>query len=159
MGTGLEEMAPHLNTQLCESLAPEQFVTLFVGELDHETGKLRYFNAGHEPPLIRRAATGEVEDLDSTGRPIALLPWGEFGVDETVIEPGDVFAVFSDGIPEATSDGEDFFGIEPVIGFMKDLGLGPLSGIREAILDGIEKMLGKAQASDDVTLMLVRRKA
>ena len=37
IGVSLEDMAPHLNSQLSESLAPEQFVTLFVGELDHET--------------------------------------------------------------------------------------------------------------------------
>ena len=159
LGVTLEDMAPHLNTQLGLSLAPEQFVTLFVGELDQETGRLRYFNAGHEPPLISRheAAGEDITSLDSTGRPIGMLPFGDFGVDETVLQPGDLFAVFSDGIPEATSNGEDFFGLEPVCAVMKEKHEAPLPEIRNKILGGIEEMLGKEQASDDVTLMLLRR--
>lgn len=157
LGVSLEDMGSHLNTQLFESLAPEQFVTLFVGELDHETGRVRYFNAGHEPPRIHRAASGTIESLDSTGRPIALLPMGTFGVDETQLEPGDTFAVFSDGIPEATRNGDEFFGLETVDQALVGHSTDPLASVREEILAGIEAYLGPEQASDDITLVLLRR--
>ena len=159
LGVSLEDMGAHLNTQLFESLAPEQFVTLFVGELDHETGRLRYFNAGHEPPRVLRDATGEIDVLDSTGRPIALLPMGTFGVEETQLDPGDTFAVFSDGIPEATRNGDDFFGVEAVDDAMAQHRHGALTSVREQILAGVEAYLGPEQASDDITLVLLRRGA
>lgn len=159
LGVSLEEMGAHLNTQLFESLAPEQFVTLFVGELDHETGRMRYFNAGHEPPRLHRAGSGSIDVLDSTGRPIALLPFGSFGVEEAALEPGDTFAVFSDGIPEATRNGDDFFGLEAVDRALVENTKRELENVRTQILSGIEAYLGPEQTSDDITLMLLRRHA
>lgn len=155
----LEEMAPHLNAQLAESLAPEQFVTLFVGELHHETGELTYFNAGHEPPRLLRNGGDKISLLDSTGRPIGLLPFGEFEVDRVTIEPGDVLSVFSDGIPEATRDGNDFLGDEPVDRAMREFRSAPLKSMRESILGAVHDFLTPNEASDDVTLMLLRRTA
>ncbi|RKZ13818.1 hypothetical protein DRQ53_08735 [bacterium] len=157
IGITLEDMAPHLNSQLCESLAPEQFVTLFVGELDHETGTLTYFNAGHEPPRLLRAGTDDIELLDSTGRPIGLLPYGEFAVDSVEIGHGDVLSVFSDGIPEATRDGNDFLGDGPIDHAMREFRKAPLIEMRESILTAIQDFLTPSEASDDVTLMLLRR--
>jgi len=159
LGTSLEDMGGHLNAQLCESLAPEQFVTLFVGELDHETGRMRYINAGHEPPRIHRAASNAIDELASTGRPIAMLPFGDFGVDECTLEPGDTLAVFSDGIPEATMSGDEFFGLEGIDEALHTHRKDELAAIRGSILTGIERYLGGENASDDITLMVLRRSA
>jgi serine phosphatase RsbU (regulator of sigma subunit) len=153
----LVEMAPHLNSQLAESLAPEQFVTLFVGELDHETGELTYFNAGHEPPRLLRHGTEEIQLLDSTGRPTGLLPFGDFEVEQVTIEPGDVLSIFSDGIPEATRDGNDFLGDQAVDSAMREHREAPLKLMRETILQSVQDFLTPSEASDDVTLMLLRR--
>jgi sigma-B regulation protein RsbU (phosphoserine phosphatase) len=157
IGISLEDMAPHLNSQLSESLAPEQFVTLFVGELDHETGELTYFNAGHEPPRLLRHGGDEIELLDSTGRPVGLLPFGDFDVEKVTLEPGDVLSIFSDGIPEATRDGNDFLGDKPVDDAMREFRLSPLKEMRETILNAVHGFLTPSEASDDVTLMLLRR--
>jgi sigma-B regulation protein RsbU (phosphoserine phosphatase) len=159
LGTSLEEMAPHLNAQLGESLAPEQFVTLFVGELDHETGRLRYFNAGHEPPRIHRPSTDAIEELPSTGRPTAMLPFGDFGVSECTLEVGDTLAVFSDGIPEATRSGDEFFGLQGVDDALRAHATDHVSEIRQSILAAIEGYLDAERASDDITLMVLRRTA
>lgn len=157
IGVSLEHMAPHLNAQLAESLAPEQFVTLFVGELDHETGELTYFNAGHEPPRLLRGGGDEIELLDSTGRPIGLLPFGDFLVETVTLERGDVLSVFSDGIPEATRDGNDFLGDAAVDKAMREFRELPLKQMRESILGAVHDFLTPNEASDDVTLMILRR--
>lgn len=157
IGVSLEDMAPHLNSQLSESLAPEQFVTLFVGELDHETGELTYFNAGHEPPRLLREGGDEISLLDSTGRPTGLLPFGDFEVEKVTIEPGDVLSIFSDGIPEATRDGNDFLGDTAVDEAMRGFRRAPLKEMRETILQAVHDFLVPNEASDDVTLMLLRR--
>jgi sigma-B regulation protein RsbU (phosphoserine phosphatase) len=159
IGVSLEEMAPHLNAQLAESLAPEQFVTLFVGELDHANGELTYFNAGHEPPRLLRRDSEKIELIDSTGRPIGLLPFGDFGVERVTIGPGDVLSVFSDGIPEATRDGNEFLGDAPVDRAMREFRSAPLKQMRESILGSVHDFLAPHEASDDVTLLLLRRTA
>lgn len=157
IGVSLEEMAPHLNAQLAESLAPEQFVTLFVGELDHESGELTYFNAGHEPPRLLRNGGDKIELLDSTGRPIGLLPFGEFDVEKVQLDRGDVLSVFSDGIPEATKDGNDFLGDKPIDQAMREYRSAPLKRMRESILGAVHDFLTPHEASDDVTLLILRR--
>jgi serine phosphatase RsbU (regulator of sigma subunit) len=159
IGIALEDMAPHLNSQLAESLAPEQFVTLFIGELDHETGELTYFNAGHEPPRLLREGTDEIALLDSTGRPVGLLPFGEFEVEKVTLEPGDVLSIFSDGIPEATRDGNDFLGDGAVDEAMRAYRTAPLKQMREDVLNKVQGFLTPNEASDDVTLMILRRTA
>jgi serine phosphatase RsbU (regulator of sigma subunit) len=157
MDTELAVMGPHLDQQLLDSLAAEQFVTLFLGDLDPENGELYFINAGHEPPLLRRGATGEIETLASTGRPVALLPGGEFGVAREVLEPGDLLVVFSDGIPEATVNGDEFLGLDAVLETLRENGEQPLDALRKEILGHVDAYLGDEPASDDVTLLMIRR--
>jgi putative methionine-R-sulfoxide reductase with GAF domain len=157
IGQDLDELIPHLNRQLFESLAPEQFVTVFAGDLQAETGSLRYVNAGHEPPLLVRAETGEIEELPSGALPVAMLPDNRVSVGEAHLEPGDLLAIFSDGIPEATRDGDSFLEIEPVKKVLVEKRGEPLRDIRKSIVHEVEAFLGKEPPSDDVTLLLLRR--
>jgi phosphoserine phosphatase RsbU/P len=157
MDAEIAVMGPHLDQQLLESLAPEQFVTLFLGDLDPATGEFIYINAGHEPPLLRRHHSGEIETLKSTGRPVALLPGGVFEVERDVLEPGDLLAAFSDGIPEATVAGDEFFGLDQVLAVLRESPDKELPKVRSEILGHIDDYLGDEPASDDVTLLMIRR--
>ena len=65
--------------------------------------------------------------------------------------------VNSDGIPEATTDGESFLGIEPVEEILKERYKDDLKTIREKVVTAIETFLAGDPMSDDVTLMLLRR--
>ena len=145
-----------IHRKLWENLALEQFITLFLGDLEPATGKLTYVNAGHEPPLISRQ-DGTLEDLGPTGPPIAMLPDALWRMEQTVLAPGDLLAVFSDGIPEATLEGEDFLGLEPMrsvlIGHRED----PLDWISDTVGEQVREFLHGNPPSDDVTMMLVRR--
>jgi len=68
-------------------------------------------------------------------------------------------AIFSDGIPEATRDGENLMGLDPVIKILKEMRSAPLSELRDAILQEVTDYLAGRHASDDITLILLRRKA
>ncbi|RLA19026.1 MAG: hypothetical protein DRQ56_06320 [Gammaproteobacteria bacterium] len=157
IGGELDQVMGRLHCKLYENLTAEQFITLFLGELDPETGRLTYINAGHELPLIIRP-DGIMEELESCSPPVGILPEFNCGVGVTILEPGDLLAIFSDGIPEATLDGEDFLGIEPVKSILTEMREQPLSVISNAIGDAVEEFLKGGHASDDVTLLLLRRK-
>jgi phosphoserine phosphatase RsbU/P len=143
--------------KLHESLAPEQFITLFLGELDPETGRLVYGNAGHELPIISRA-DGSLESLPPGGPPIALLPHSNWQCRETTLAPGDLLSIFSDGIPEATLDAEKFLGLDGVREILTSRRSAPLTEISDAIGDLVAGFLKGGHSSDDVTLMLLRRR-
>jgi sigma-B regulation protein RsbU (phosphoserine phosphatase) len=141
---------------LFKSLAGEQFVTLFMGELDPASGRMRYINAGHEPPIVVRR-DGTLERVDSTTLPFAMIEETPLEVRETTLNPGDTIAVFSDGIPEATTSGETFLGLDRVKQILAAQRHEPLRAICRRIVEVIEGFLAGGPASDDVTLIMLRR--
>lgn len=153
----LETLTFRLHRQLFKSLAMEQFVTLFVGELEMDTGRLRYVNAGHEPPIVAHP-NGTLSYLESTTLPVAMIEDFPVVVRETVVEPGDLVAVFSDGIPEATTSGDRFLGLDQVKAALTGSKGQTLEAVRTVIVNNVEAFLAGGPASDDVTLILFRRK-
>jgi sigma-B regulation protein RsbU (phosphoserine phosphatase) len=73
------------------------------------------------------------------------------------LRPGDLMAVFSDGIPEATTDGERFLGLDGVKDILVKHRGKPLPKIREEIVTAVADFLAGEPNSDDVTLLLLRR--
>ncbi len=149
-------LAGHMHRQLFRSLGPEQFITMFLGELDPDTGHIQYVNAGHEPPLVLRA-DGTMDELESTGLPIAMIEDVMLQSGEAEIRPGDLLVVFSDGIPEATTTGDEFLGLEPVKEIMIANRAESITDIRKRIVEAVKEFLKGQHASDDVTLLLLRR--
>ena len=152
----LKSLADHLHSQLYRSLGTEQFITLFAGDFDSDTGEIHFVNAGHEPPLIIRG-DGSVDGLQPTGLPVALIEDTTSETADAKMEPGDLLAVFSDGIPEATTNGETFLGMDPVKEILVNRRDEPLAEIRKQIVSTVENFLAGDPMSDDVTLILLRR--
>src|SRR3954453_164881 len=94
----LSEMISSVNHYLAENTPANRFVTLFIAELDPASGKLRYINAGHNPPLIGRASGG-IEQLSSGGFPLGILPMAESEVGETPLASGEALVVYSAAAP------------------------------------------------------------
>jgi serine phosphatase RsbU (regulator of sigma subunit) len=152
----IDVMIDSFHEQLLESLAPEQFLTLFLAELDVEAATMTYVNAGHNPPMIVRA-DGSIEELPSTGLPIAMVPGVKWTVGETHLEDGELMAIFSDGIPEATLDGDSFLGEDALKECFLSRRTATLEDIQADILALVDKHLQGQPNSDDLTLMLLRK--
>jgi len=154
----IQVVVSRLHRQLFKSLASEQFITLFIAELDPASGRLRYVNAGHEPPLVVRR-DGTLEQLDSTTLPLAMIEATPLDVSEAMLMPGDSLAIFSDGIPEATTDGERFLGLDGVKEALVSNRSESLPALRARVVKLVEGFLAGGRASDDVTLLMLRRAA
>jgi sigma-B regulation protein RsbU (phosphoserine phosphatase) len=151
-------VAMRLHRQLFRSLSREQFVTLFLGELDLQSGKLVYINAGHEPPLVVHN-DGTMQEVESTTMPFAMIEEIPLETREMTLQPGDTMAIFSDGIPEATTTGDKFLGLNGVKEILVTHRHEPLPTIRDHIVKIVEGFLAGGPASDDVTLVMLRRLA
>jgi serine phosphatase RsbU (regulator of sigma subunit) len=157
IGGDIEQVGSLLHKQLMKSFSAERFITMFIGELDTETGKIRYVNAGHEPPLVVRK-DGTLDELESTTLPVAMIEeWPSVSADAQ-INPGDLLMILSDGVPEATTDGETFLGLEPVEEILKTHHKEDLTAIRNRIISAVEEHLDGKPQSDDVTIVMLRRK-
>jgi phosphoserine phosphatase RsbU/P len=94
-----------INLQFRESTRPEHFATLFFGDYDDSSRRLRYANCGHNPPFLFRA-DGQIQQLQATATVIGLLEDFRPEVAEISLTAGDRLAIYSDGISDAVSESE-----------------------------------------------------
>ncbi len=103
-----------LNALLVEQGLLSGFATLFVGAYESEPGMLTYVNAGQEPALVRRAATGEVESLWPTG-PVLGVDENAVFTEQTIgLASGDALVIFTDGLTEVGPSRREMLNIEGV---------------------------------------------
>jgi serine phosphatase RsbU (regulator of sigma subunit) len=154
--TPLERTVTSINEYLVENTPNNRFVTLFIAELEPETGYLKYINAGHNPPLIGRA-DGTIEQLASGGLPLGLMGFAEYEVGHVNLEAGDVLVVYSDGVTEANNLNEDEFGIDRLQEVVQKHVSQSASRIRDRVESALSAFTGTAAPNDDITLVIVKK--
>ncbi|MFN0107392.1 MAG: SpoIIE family protein phosphatase [Blastocatellia bacterium] len=160
----LTELASHTNELLYATTPSNKYITAILVELDPVTGKGRYVNAGHTDCLLMRA-NGEAEWLKSTGTPLGLMdpmlvnlmtPYTECSIE---IQPGDLLALFSDGVTEAQDEEENEFGEERTANFIRPIANEPAATIVEKVFEELDRFAGTAPQYDDITLFVIKREA
>jgi sigma-B regulation protein RsbU (phosphoserine phosphatase) len=144
-----------VNSSLYESTDAERFATAFLACLRPDRRELLYSNAGHNPPLLRRA-DGRVEWLDVGATPLGAFPGMSYEEARISLEPGDCLVLFTDGVTEAENTQGEFFheeGLERLI--HAECGRGAeemLDRLREAV----RSHAGPRGLGDDMTVIIVR---
>ena len=147
-------LAAGLNEALCGSSSAARYATAFVATFDPETRRLSYTNAGHLPAIIVRE--GGTEHCDEGGMPIGLFEGATYESGGRTLAPGDLLALFTDGVTEAPApDGEEF-GAARLAELLRAHRTRPLGAVIDAVLDALLRWSGPVDAHDDVTLVLAR---
>jgi serine phosphatase RsbU (regulator of sigma subunit) len=149
-------MMSAVNRQLCDETDEAMFVTAFCGVIELSTGLVRYCNAGHNPPLII-GADGIVRTLTSRpGLVLGYLPQFPFVEESTVLAPGDVLYLYTDGISEATNSRDEMFSVERLEKVLATNASVDVRKLLNATLEAVQKFVGEAPQSDDLTLLCIR---
>jgi phosphoserine phosphatase RsbU/P len=151
----LAKLADNLDHQIASATPAELYLTLFISILETETRILRYVNAGHNFPFAL-LSEGSVVRLESTGRPLGLLPGGGYVEKQIQLKQGDSLFFYTDGLVETENEAGEELGmtqVEKVLIEDRRLGL-------DGIMARIEKLArdhrGNKEAADDATMVLVR---
>ena len=147
-----------VNLYLTNNTPPNRFVTLFLAELDPATGVMNFINAGHNPPLIAHT-DGSVEQLDAGGFPLGILASAEYEMGQTKLLPGEALVIYSDGVSEANNLQGEEFGIERLSEVIRKHLKASASGLRDKVESALSSFTQTAPANDDITLVIVKRKA
>src|SRR5207249_2599989 len=89
-----------VNQSVARSAAGGKFITLFYAEIDYGGSVMRFCNAGHNYPLLRRK-DGSIENLEKGGLLLGLFEDALYEMGEVEFRQGDALLLYSDGISEA----------------------------------------------------------
>jgi sigma-B regulation protein RsbU (phosphoserine phosphatase) len=143
-----------LNRRVAQSVAAGRFVTLFYAELDPTAGTMRYVNAGHVWPRVRRA-NGDLESIPAGGVPLGIFEDATFEQGECRLGPGDSVLMYSDGIPDAINAFNHDFGEERIEQLWRMHGAGPTPAVLDRLMAAVNSFSGSAPQSDDQTVMVL----
>jgi serine phosphatase RsbU (regulator of sigma subunit) len=144
------------NNLLLQDIPPQMFVTCLYGVLDPSTGRLRYANAGHNPPYVH-TRNGVVE-LRATGMPLGAMPDMTYEEKETTLGPGDTVLMHSDGLVEAHDPERKMFGFPRLAELMTGCSGGP--ELIQLLLGELDGFTGPDwEQEDDITLVALQRAA
>ncbi|HEY1011883.1 MAG TPA: GAF domain-containing SpoIIE family protein phosphatase, partial [Herpetosiphonaceae bacterium] len=133
------------------------FVTLFYAVLDPASGTLRYTCAGHNPPLLYRAASGAIEPLRTPGIALGVLDEITLIEAETALEPGDVLLCYTDGVTEAVNNAMEEWGVPRLSATITANAGRPAQTLVDAVLAGVQGHAEGRPPFDDVTLVVIKR--
>jgi serine phosphatase RsbU (regulator of sigma subunit) len=142
-----------VNRAVVERNQPDIFVTAIYLTLDTRSHKMEIANAGHLPPIIRRA-NGDIERVDGgTGTAIGIFDDAEYEQADVTLAPGDTMVLCTDGVLEATNAQGAQFGFE---GLESSLGGGPAraADLAERLHGHLRTHVGDAPQYDDLTLIV-----
>jgi serine phosphatase RsbU (regulator of sigma subunit)/CHASE3 domain sensor protein len=136
---------------------PERFATVAAVCIDPDSGRMRYINAGHHPPLIIGADGSLVAELPATG---PILSWlgGPWQIGTAQLQAGETVLLYSDGLIESHDLAGAELGEEQLLGWLA--AVPPDQRAPQAL---VPWLVGRARERatdwdrDDVTVVAVRR--
>ncbi|HRR42868.1 MAG TPA: PP2C family protein-serine/threonine phosphatase, partial [Syntrophales bacterium] len=146
------------NDLICRDSTSGMFVTLFYAVPIPEERKLRYVNAGHNPPLLLRKGSDEMVAL--RGKGIALGVKQNIRLEENVIDigPGDTLVLYTDGVTEAVNENGEAFGEERLKHAIRESRYATAREIILRIQDAVLAFSGTLPQFDDITLLVAKVK-
>ncbi|MDP6891481.1 MAG: SpoIIE family protein phosphatase [Phycisphaerales bacterium] len=157
LDASLLDLVRELNQQLWQDTSAMQFVTAWFGRLDNEAGTIESIAAGHGPMMLLRA-DGSVESIEADAPPLGVLE--TLMIDSaTMIDmhPGDLLAIPSDGIFEATDETGEMYGVNRMVDLLRDSRGQSLRDNLELLRADTEAFRAERPAQDDRTILAVRR--
>jgi serine phosphatase RsbU (regulator of sigma subunit)/CRP-like cAMP-binding protein len=146
----------HANRVLVADSARGMFVTLFFGILETRTRILSYANAGHNPPLVLRAASQRIERLSRHGLALGVRPDLHWASHTIELADNDLLVLYTDGVTEAFNARDQLFGEARLVRIVKASSERTASGVVRAIDGGVSEFIGNRPLADDVTVVVLK---
>jgi sigma-B regulation protein RsbU (phosphoserine phosphatase) len=152
----LGRLLEDLNEHLIGSSADEMFATLVVARIDPASGRVTYVNAGHPPPLA--VTTAGARWLDQGGPLAGVVPGARYLPGEIHMAPGDLLAIYSDGVTEAERPaGGELFGDQRLLEALRSARGRSAGDALTALLAAVAAYAGPGEPADDISVIVVRR--
>ncbi len=151
---GLVEATGQINSLIYQNTPSDKFISFFWGRYFHEKRKLRYVNAGHNPPLLFRRGS-EPQQLSEGGVLLGAMPtMMPYKEQEVLLQKDDVIVMYTDGVTEAICGDEEYDEHRLIACVQKRLDQHP-EEIMKAIIADVTAFCDN-QFNDDLTLIVCK---
>lgn len=150
----LPSVVARLNRLLYGFSATRKYATLFLARFEPASRRLRWVNAGHNPPILLRGA--RLELIESGGVPVGMLEGVSHAEGSHFLSPGDLLVIYSDGITEANDADDQEFGMERLTRLVKASAHLPAASLPARILEEVASFAAETPQYDDQTVLVAR---
>ncbi len=151
------ETIVHANRLIVADSTDGMFVSLFYGCLDVDSGDMTFVNAGHNPPLLYRAAQNELTALERTGMVLGVDEDSPYTQVHVRLESGDFLFLYTDGVTDAMNAQGQPFGYEHLQQVVLEYGRASASAMVTGIENAVNRHIGLTAPFDDITMVAVKR--
>ncbi len=157
-GLEVNEIFTQANAKLCENNDAGMFVTAWMAIVDLKTGIMSVANAGHNPPVIKRANGKFDYEKMRAGFVLAGMDGIKYRKAEIQLSPGDRIYLYTDGVTEATDKNDQLYGEDRLTNLLNSLGESDLDvkSLCDSIKRDIDRFVGDAPQFDDITMVSFR---
>ena len=147
------DIANYLNRELCEGNDNAMFVTMFIGLIELETGKMTFCNCGHNPPVIC-CGTHEAHFINmEPNAPLGIIPEVTF-VGETIKDiRHKPFLIYTDGLNEAENQLQEQLGDERLLDYLQQTPFTSAQALVNGLTSLVEHHREGAEPNDDLTML------
>jgi serine phosphatase RsbU (regulator of sigma subunit)/anti-sigma regulatory factor (Ser/Thr protein kinase) len=131
------------------------FVTAIQVLIRPQHQELCFARAGHEPPLLYRAGSGEVVRPEARGAVLGMFDNVQFDGSKLRLSAGDVLVLYTDGVIDAAAPNGERFGVQRLEQLIQRSAPGGAENVIQVYRDAHRRFVGKAPLRDDLTLVVV----
>jgi serine phosphatase RsbU (regulator of sigma subunit)/predicted enzyme related to lactoylglutathione lyase len=143
-----------VNQLFFENTGDSAYATLFFGEYEDRTRRLRYANCGHYPLVVLRP-DGAVERLDSTCTVLGLFQEWDCSIAERQLSPGDILVLYTDGVIESCDQAGEEFGERRLVKAVQRNRRKAPEELLAAIVEEVRQFC-RGEQHDDLTLIVAK---
>ncbi len=152
----LPRLVEKVNDHIAQNEIADRFITGLFVTLDLRTGLIKYVNAGHDPLLLYRPSEDRFFEITNDGIPTGIFQGETYVESEYTLLPGDVFILYTDGIPEARNEEKEEFGFTRMQEVLRSNCENSAEAISAALTRSLKQFVNSAPQHDDITYMILK---
>ncbi len=151
-----------VNGYLYPDIREDMFISMIYGVLDPADGSFTFARAGHDPAMIFRKNTGEVQLSRPKGMALGIDGGSVFERvtkdERIVLESGDCVLLFTDGVKEAINASDEEFGLERLAEAFREAAPLGAEAVVKRVQEDVKSFAGDGPQMDDVTIVAIEKR-
>jgi len=151
-----DKLLEKTNDFVCRMTGNYNFVTIFYSVFNNKTNKLKFVNAGHNPPFLIKNGEQKVIKLESGGLLTGIIEDIKYVEKEVSLEEGDLLVLYTDGVTETMNDKNELYGEERLLNVILKSKNFPPEIVAKNIIKDVETYNSNNKQADDITLIVCK---